>query len=59
MRQAAETTIAVNWWYDLEMRGMSWVMLSFLRTFGSPAVDLGSENLDEDGQVVHGVTVTQ
>lgn len=59
VRQAAETTIAVNWWYDLEMRGMSWVMLSFLRTFGSPAVDLGSENLDEDGQVVHGVTVTQ
>ena len=55
MRQAAETTIAVNLWYDLEMRGMSWVMLSFLRTFGSPAVDLGSENLDES----HGVTVTR
>ena len=59
VRQAAETTIAVNWWYDLEMRGTSWVMLSFLRTFGSPAVDLGYENSDEDGEVVHGVTVTR
>jgi jumonji domain-containing protein 7 len=26
-----EPTIAVNWWYDVEMRGMSWVWLSFLR----------------------------
>ncbi|KAL0070764.1 hypothetical protein AAF712_001985 [Marasmius tenuissimus] len=25
-------TIALNWWYDMEMRGMSWVLLSFLRT---------------------------
>ncbi|KAG6873326.1 hypothetical protein C0995_000479 [Termitomyces sp. Mi166 len=25
------TTIALNWWYDMEMRGMSWVTLSFLR----------------------------
>jgi jumonji domain-containing protein 7 len=24
-------TIAINWWYDVEMRGMSWVWLSFLR----------------------------
>jgi len=24
-------TIALNWWYDTEMRGMSWVWLSFLR----------------------------
>lgn len=24
-------TIALNWWYDAEMRGMSWVFLSFLR----------------------------
>lgn len=25
------TTIAVNWWYDLEPRGMNWVWLNFLR----------------------------
>ncbi|KAG7096955.1 hypothetical protein E1B28_004352 [Marasmius oreades] len=25
-------TIALNWWYDMEMRGMNWVILSFLRT---------------------------
>lgn len=24
-------TIALNWWYDAEMRGMSWVFLNFLR----------------------------
>ncbi|KIK68155.1 hypothetical protein GYMLUDRAFT_1015919 [Collybiopsis luxurians FD-317 M1] len=24
-------TIALNWWYDTEMRGSSWVFLSFLR----------------------------
>ncbi|PPQ94017.1 hypothetical protein CVT25_009865, partial [Psilocybe cyanescens] len=24
-------TIALNWWYDAEMRGMSWVLLNFLR----------------------------
>lgn len=26
-----ETTVALNWWYDMEMRGMSWVILHFLR----------------------------
>ena len=26
--------IALNWWYDAEMRGMSWVWLSFLRELG-------------------------
>lgn len=30
MRQS-NITIALNWWYDAEMRGMSWVLLSFLR----------------------------
>jgi len=24
-------TIALNWWYDIEMRGSSWVLLEFLR----------------------------
>lgn len=27
----SQTTIAINWWYDMEMRGMNWVWLSFLR----------------------------
>jgi len=26
-----ELTIALNWWYDAELRGMSWVLLNFLR----------------------------
>jgi peptidyl-lysine (3S)-dioxygenase / protease len=26
--------VALNWWYDTEMRGMSWVWLSFLRELG-------------------------
>jgi jumonji domain-containing protein 7 len=30
----ADNTIALNWWYDMEMRGMSWVILSFLRGVG-------------------------
>jgi jumonji domain-containing protein 7 len=29
--QVGEATIALNWWYDVEMRGMSWVWLGFLR----------------------------
>ena len=56
VRQATETTIAVNWWYDVEMRGVLWTMLSFMREFG-PSADL------EDGDQAEGaegdlVTVT-
>lgn len=29
-----EITVALNWWYDIEMQGMAWVMLSFLRGAG-------------------------
>ncbi|KDR83736.1 hypothetical protein GALMADRAFT_236088 [Galerina marginata CBS 339.88] len=29
--QQSGLTIALNWWYDAEMRGMSWVLLNFLR----------------------------
>ncbi|KAG8734400.1 hypothetical protein FRC11_002342, partial [Ceratobasidium sp. 423] len=28
--------IAVNWWYDVEMRGMTWTWMSFLRRMGAP-----------------------
>jgi len=31
-----EPTIALNWWYDMEMRGMSWVILHFLRGEAEP-----------------------
>jgi len=31
VRQSGETVIALNWWYDMDMSGMSWVFLSFLR----------------------------
>lgn len=34
VQQSNETTVALNWWYDIEMQGMSWVMLSFLRGAG-------------------------
>ena len=34
-------TFALNWWYDAEMRGMSWVMLNFLRNVEE--IPLGNE----------------
>lgn len=40
------TTIALNWWYDMEMRGMSWITLSFLR--GINEVPWGNANRDGD-----------
>ncbi|CAE6471543.1 unnamed protein product [Rhizoctonia solani] len=36
--------IAVNWWYDVEMRGMTWTWMSFLRRMGAP-------NGEDDGGV--------
>lgn len=38
-------TIALNWWFDMEMRGMSWVMLSFFRRMSELPDD---EDVDED-----------
>lgn len=46
VRQSGGTTIALNWWYDTEMRGMSWVMLSFLRGIGE--VPKGNSNVEGD-----------
>ena len=28
--------IAVNWWYDVEMRGMAWTWMAFLRRMSTP-----------------------
>ena len=37
-------TVALNWWYDAELRGMSWVMLNFLRN----PVEISPVNDDDD-----------
>lgn len=29
-----EKTIAINWWYDIEGQGMSWVWLNLFRNRG-------------------------
>ncbi|KIY71423.1 Clavaminate synthase-like protein [Cylindrobasidium torrendii FP15055 ss-10] len=34
VQQSEETTIALNWWYDIEMQGASWVMLGLFRGAG-------------------------
>lgn len=31
--------VAVNWWYDVEMRGMIWTWMAFLRRMGAPDGD--------------------
>jgi peptidyl-lysine (3S)-dioxygenase / protease len=36
--------IAVNYWYDTEMSGNTWVFLSFLRSLGAPEEAKDSEN---------------
>ncbi|KAK0230743.1 cupin-like domain-containing protein [Armillaria fumosa] len=38
VQQSDEITIALNWWYDIEMRGMTWVLLTLLRGVNAPAV---------------------
>ncbi|EPQ59252.1 Clavaminate synthase-like protein [Gloeophyllum trabeum ATCC 11539] len=38
VRQSGDITIALNWWYDLQMRGAQWVWLSFLRGMGRDAM---------------------
>ncbi|KAF9055295.1 Clavaminate synthase-like protein [Hymenopellis radicata] len=42
VQQSNETTIALNWWYDIEMQGMAWVMLSFLRGAGHLPKEISS-----------------
>ncbi|PFH52730.1 hypothetical protein AMATHDRAFT_73863 [Amanita thiersii Skay4041] len=45
VRQAPEITIALNWWYDTEMRGMSWILLSFMRKLCSPGENCEEESM--------------
>ena len=39
-------TVALNWWYDAELRGMSWIMLNFLRN----PVEILTINDDDEEQ---------
>lgn len=32
VRQSGDVTIALNWWYDAELQGISWVWLNMLRS---------------------------
>jgi jumonji domain-containing protein 7 len=36
-------TCALNWWYDMEMSGMGWVTLSFLRSLPAQEVEVDLE----------------
>ncbi|KAG8713501.1 hypothetical protein FRC09_018638 [Ceratobasidium sp. 395] len=36
--------VAVNWWYDVEMSGMKWVWMSFLRRMAAPEGDEENED---------------
>lgn len=45
VRQTGDVTIALNWWYDVEIRGMAWVWLSFLRGIGD--IPGGNEDIEE------------
>ncbi|KAG1806803.1 cupin-like domain-containing protein [Suillus plorans] len=44
VQQSGPTTIALNWWYDAEVRGMNWIWLSLLR--GSGDVPSGNDETD-------------
>ncbi|KAG7449183.1 Clavaminate synthase-like protein [Guyanagaster necrorhizus] len=50
VRQSDEITVALNWWYDIEMRGMTWVLLTFLRGTDSPMIK-GKEDDMEGSEV--------
>lgn len=47
--------MALNWWYDMEMRGMTWVLLSFLR--GIEDVPSGNEDVREGRYMVRDVEI--
>ncbi|KAJ7771368.1 cupin-like domain-containing protein [Mycena maculata] len=45
----ADNTIALNWWYDMEMWGLSWVLLNLLRGVGEvPSGNDASEEVEEN-----------
>ncbi|KAF9451730.1 Clavaminate synthase-like protein [Macrolepiota fuliginosa MF-IS2] len=46
VQQAKETTIAINWWYDMEMRGIHWAILNFMRNKEGLYVDDYEEQIE-------------
>ncbi|KAA1466374.1 Clavaminate synthase-like protein [Dentipellis sp. KUC8613] len=48
--QSRETTVALNWWYDIESQGMSWVWLNFLRG-GDDVPDVIETGIKEEDAV--------
>lgn len=49
VRQSEDITIALNWWYDIEIQGMAWVWLSFLRGIGD--VPLGNDTEVDEQEI--------
>ncbi|KAJ7095389.1 cupin-like domain-containing protein [Mycena belliarum] len=45
-----DKTIALNWWYDMEMRGMSWILLNFLRGVGEVPLGNSSESSEKEDE---------
>ncbi|KAG8853940.1 hypothetical protein FRB91_004210 [Serendipita sp. 411] len=43
--------IAVNYWYDMEMKGHHWVFLSLLRSLGSPEGDVNQSCIEEGQRI--------
>ncbi|KAI0068847.1 Clavaminate synthase-like protein [Artomyces pyxidatus] len=50
VRQSDDITIALNWWYDIEPRGMAWIWLNLLRGIGNvpPANDVDEDVAQDD-----------
>ncbi|KAI0269146.1 Clavaminate synthase-like protein [Gloeopeniophorella convolvens] len=46
VRQSKDTTIALNWWYDIEAQGSAWVWLRFLRPVDVPVAEEVGEKSD-------------
>ncbi|EGO01893.1 hypothetical protein SERLA73DRAFT_177489 [Serpula lacrymans var. lacrymans S7.3] len=46
----SDTTIALNWWYDAEFRGMNWVWMNMLRGLGTDAPAQGEEGEKFDNE---------
>lgn len=51
VRQSGNITIALNWWYDMEMRGMSWTLLSLFRGIKVPYGNEGDQEETADSDI--------
>lgn len=57
VQQGKEMTIAINWWYDMEMRGVHWVFLNLLRNEEGLYVDSEDRESDPDSWILDMYTV--